>query len=115
MGRGVILNVSEVTPFLVSVGHGIRGNPGLLELVESSAVGGSDDTVAIRAANGPAACALPDPMIARSVSAPAMVVRDDRARACDHGQFEVARIYRSGSALQLPVSPYAILHRAEEV
>ncbi len=111
----MILNVSANTPFLISELHAIQGKPGFLELVESSAVGGSDDTVAIRAANGPAACALPDPIIARSVSAPATVVRDDRARACDHGQFEVARIYRSGSALQLPVSPYAILHRAEEV
>ena len=113
MGSGVILNVSQVTPFLISVGHAIDKPAHLLELVESTAVGGSDDTVAIRAANGPAARALPDPIIAKLVSAAAMAVCDNRAKARDHGQFQVARIYRSCPALQL--SPYTVLHRAEEV
>ena len=45
----------------------------------------------------------------------------DRARAGNHGQFEVARIDRRGSALQrslaalIPVSQYAVLHRPEDI
>ena len=78
---GVIFNVSARAPLLVSPSRAIQGNPGLLELVESIAVGGIDDTVAIRAANRPATGALPGSIVAEPVPATAMVVRERMARS----------------------------------
>lgn len=70
MVSGVILNISARTLYLVlPTGGNKRGNPRILQLVESNAVGGSDNTVALRAAYGPAACALLDPSIEKLIPA----------------------------------------------